>query len=78
MVALLKLRQASLRLRQAWDAEPAVILGIVGTVLVFAVEQFVGKGVLSADTGESIKNLVTALIPLIVSLVTRGQVSPAP
>jgi hypothetical protein len=65
------------KLKQVWDQEPAVILGIVGSVVVFAVEQFAGKGIITADTSQNIQNLVTALIPLIASLLTRSQVTPA-
>ncbi len=58
-------------------AEPAVVIGIIGAIVVFAVEQFAGKGIITADTSQNIQNLVTALIPLITGLVTRSQVSPA-
>ncbi len=58
-------------------AEPAVVIGIVGAIVVFAVEQFAGKGIITADTSTNIQNLVNALIPLITGLVTRQFVSPA-
>ncbi len=65
------------KIANLWNTEPAVILGIAGSIIVFAVEQFAGHGISTADTSTNVQNLVQALIPLIVSLVTRTQVSPA-
>lgn len=64
-------------LKQVWDQEPVVVLGIIGSILVFAFQQFAGKGIISADTSQNIQNLVTALIPLVASLLARTQVTPA-
>ena len=61
-----------------WNREPAVILGILGAIVIFAVEQFAGHGIISADTSTNAQNLLAGLIPLLVSLLTRTQVSPTP
>lgn len=66
------------RLVNLWNTEPIAVLGILGTVAVFALEQFVGHGILSADTVESLKNLGTALAPFIIAIIGRTQVSPTP
>ncbi len=58
-------------------AEPAVVIGIVGSIILFAIDEFAGKGIITADTGTNLTNLVRDLLPLITGLVTRQFVSPA-
>lgn len=65
------------KLVNLWNTEPAAVLGIVGSIAVFALEQFAGKGIITQDTSQSIQNLIAALTPFIVALVTRTQVSPS-
>ena len=64
-------------LKAKFDAEPALFIGIGVSVAVFAVQQFIGKGVITADTGQNIVNLLQALAPLLAGILTRSQVSPA-
>lgn len=65
------------KLKNLWDTEPIAVLGILGSIAVFALEQFAGRGVLSSDTVESLKNLGAALAPFIIAILGRTQVSPS-
>jgi hypothetical protein len=58
--------------------EPALIIGFIGAAVLAVIQTFAGSGIVSADTGQTILNIATTLIPLIVGIITRAFVtSPA-
>lgn len=58
--------------------EPALIIGFIGAAILAVIQTFAGSGIVSADTGQTILNIATTLIPLIVGIITRAFVtSPA-
>ena len=58
-------------------SEPAFWIGLGGAIFVLVVQNLVGHGTISSDTGTTVLNLVTALASMVSGLIIRTQVSPA-
>lgn len=56
--------------------EPAFWLGLIGSVLVGILHQLVGAGLITPDTAQTMENLVTTLVPFIVTIILRQMVTP--
>lgn len=57
--------------------EPAVILGLVSTIIVGALTQIQASGVVNGN-GLQLVGLLITLVPLVISFITRQLVTPAP
>ena len=57
-------------------SEPAFWLGLLGSVFAFIIQNLVGHGTISADTGTTIVNLVTGLASFVAGILIRGNVTP--
>lgn len=56
--------------------EPAVWLGLIGSILIGILHQLVGAGLISADASQTTENLITTLIPFVVTIILRQLVTP--
>ena len=56
-------------------AEPAVILGLLGSILVAILTQVAGSGLIDGK-GLVLVNDLVALIPIVVGIITRQLVTP--
>lgn len=65
--------------------EPAVVIGVIATIVLNAIAELSGNGLISAGTAEASTNIVNSgvsllisILPIILALVTRQFVtSPA-
>lgn len=57
--------------------EPARVIGITTAVLIAIVQTFIGQGVIGADAGQSVINVIGILVPWLMAEVIRRFVSPA-
>lgn len=57
-----------------FNKQPAILVGIVLAIVVGAIEQFVGGGIITTDSGESATNIANAAAPLVVGIITRSLV----
>ena len=57
--------------------EPAVIIGLVASIIVLVAQQVLGSGVVTNANGVSILNLIISIVPLIAGIITRQFVTPA-
>ena len=61
----------------AFSKEPALWIGLIGSIVLAVAQAVAGSGVISANAGQTLLNVVGTLVPLIVGIVTRFFVSPA-
>lgn len=57
--------------------EPAVVIGLVSSIVVIVAQQLLDSGIVTSDGGIKWLNFIVALVPLIAGLLTRTQVTPS-
>ena len=55
--------------------EPAVVIGLVGTIIVGALTTVAGSGLVTGS-GLDVVNALITIVPLIFGLITRNFVTP--
>lgn len=60
------------------NTEPALIIGLVASVVVGVAEQITSSGLVSNAGAVSLLGLVVTIVPLIAGAIIRGFVTPAP
>lgn len=60
-----------------FGAEPAAWIGLVATIVVGALTQIVGSGLITSADGLNVLNALIAVIPVLAGLVIRQFVTPA-
>lgn len=60
-----------------WKTEPAVLIGVVGTIVVLVAQQALTNGLISSTGSVNFANFLISVIPLVMGVLTRSQVSPA-
>lgn len=56
--------------------EPALLIGLAGTIIVGILTQVAGSGIVVNSQGQSALNLLLVIVPLIVGFITRSFVTP--
>jgi hypothetical protein len=56
--------------------EPAVIIGLIATIIVGIAQQIADSGLVSNAGAVSVIGLIVTVIPLIASAIIRGFVTP--
>lgn len=60
-----------------WNKEPAVVIGVVLSIVVLVAQQLLASGLVSSTGNVNILNFVIGVVPLIAGVLTRSQVTPA-
>jgi hypothetical protein len=60
-----------------WSKEPAVIIGLVLSIIALVAQQLLSSGLVSSTGSVSILNIIIGLVPLFSGVLTRSQVTPA-
>ncbi len=60
-----------------FNKEPAVVLGLIASIIVLIAQQILTSGIVTNASGVNVLNLVISVVPLIASIITRQFVSPA-
>lgn len=60
-----------------FSKEPALWIGFIGSLILAFATTLAGSGIISADAGQTLTNVVGTAVPLITGLLIRFFVSPA-
>lgn len=60
-----------------WKTEPAVVIGVIGTIIVLVAQQALTSGLISSTGSVNFANFLISVIPAIMGVLTRSRVSPA-
>ena len=58
--------------------EPAVLIGLVASIIVLIAQQVLASGIVSSAGAIQVLGLVVSIVPLLAGLIIRQFVTPAP
>lgn len=56
--------------------EPAVWIGLIGSIVLIVAQQLLTSGIVTSDMGVQWTTLIISLVPLLTGVLTRGLVTP--
>ncbi len=60
------------------NKEPAVIVGLVASIIVLAAQQVINSGIVNSAGALQVLGLVVSIVPLVAGLIIRQFVTPTP